>query len=48
MDNELLEKVAHVTINYTYMGFSVDSKNPVNAGGSACGGCASSGGCGGH
>lgn len=47
MDKQLLAQVSHVTIDYSYMGFSVDPKTPLPGGGSKCGGCASaSSGCG--
>jgi hypothetical protein len=46
MNNELLTQVAHVTVNFSYMGFSVDPKNPLNVGGGTCGGCSISGQCG--
>ena len=47
MDKQLLVQVSHVTIDYSYMGFSVDPKTPLPGGGSKCGGCASaSSGCG--
>ena len=32
MDKTLLEKAAHVTIDYSYMGFSVTSASPLGAG----------------
>ena len=35
MDTTLLAKAAHVTIEYSYMGFSVTSASPLGAG-SAC------------
>lgn len=44
MDTELLAKVSHVTVNFSFMGFSVDSEIPVNTGGGGCGGCGSGGG----
>jgi hypothetical protein len=46
MDNQLLAQVSHVTIDYSYMGFSVEPQTPLAEAGSKCGGCASAGGCG--
>jgi len=51
MDNELLAQVSHVTVNFSYMGFSVDPDTQLSGGG-ACGSCSMSndggggGGCG--
>ena len=46
MDKHLLAQVSHVTVNYSYMGFSVDPKVPLPDAGSKCGSCASaSSGC---
>jgi len=45
MDNELLAQVSHVTVNFSYMGFSVEPATPLSGGG-ACGSCAVDGGCG--
>ena len=41
MDKQLLAQVSHVTIDYSYMGFSVDPKTPLPGAGSKCGSCAS-------
>ncbi len=46
MNKDLLEKTGAVKIDLSYMGFSVESANPIGGGG-GCAGCASSGGCGG-
>ncbi len=46
MNKELLEKTGDVKIDLSYMGFSVESANPIGGGG-GCAGCASAGGCGG-
>lgn len=44
---DLLETVGGVTIDLTYMGFSVEPEIPLaNTGGSSCGGSCSSGSCG--
>lgn len=45
MDKHLLAQVSHVTINYSYMGFSVDPEVPLPGGGGKCGGCESAGNC---
>ena len=47
MDRELLVMVAHVTINFSYMGFSIDPEIPLPGAGTGCGGCpsAAAGGC---
>ncbi len=44
VNKELIEKTSTITIDYSYMGFSVDSAVPVNAGGGGCSSCGS-GGC---
>jgi hypothetical protein len=44
MDNELLAQVSHVTVNFSYMGFSVDPDTPLGGGGGGCGGCSAGGG----
>jgi hypothetical protein len=46
MDKQLLAQVSHVTVDYSYMGFSVESETPLSDTGSKCGSCASAGGCG--
>jgi Fe-S cluster assembly iron-binding protein IscA len=45
MDKQLLEQVSHVTIDFSYAGFSVEPKLPLPDMGSKCGACASAGGC---
>ena len=46
---DLLETVGGVSIDLTYMGFSVEPEIPLaNTGGSSCGGSCSSGSCGTH
>lgn len=44
VDNELLEQTGAIAIDLGPMGFSVSSANPIDGGGSGCGGCC--GGCG--
>lgn len=43
---DLLDQVGSVTVNFSYMGFSVEPLKPLNAGGSGCSACSVSGGCG--
>lgn len=45
MDKQLLAQVSHVTVNFSFMGFSVDSDVPVSGGG-GCASCSSGGTCG--
>jgi hypothetical protein len=47
INKELLAKIGGVTIDMTYMGFSVSPTNPLENSGasSACGGCAGSTSC---
>ncbi len=45
VNKELLEQIKSVEIKLTYMGFMVEPGVPLSGGGSACGGCASSGSC---
>jgi len=42
----LLAQTGAVKIDLSYMGFSVESANPMSSGGSSCGGCSSAGNCG--
>ena len=44
IDKKLLETTGALTVNVGYMGFTVESVNPVDGGG-GCGGCGSSSGC---
>lgn len=46
MDKTLLAQVSHVTVNFSYMGFSIDSEIPINAGSGGCTSCAVGGSCG--
>lgn len=46
MDNSLLAQVSHVTLNFSYMGFSIDAENPINTGGGGCTSCSAGGSCG--
>jgi hypothetical protein len=43
METELLAEVSHVTVNHSFLGFSVKAENPVGAG-CDCGACPSGGG----
>lgn len=47
MDKSLLELVKSVTIDLTYMGFTVEPEQPLPAGEGGCSSCGSGGGCGG-
>ena len=42
---DLLAQVSAVTVDYSYMGFSVEPEVPLAGGGGGCSGCASGGGC---
>ena len=44
VNKELIANTSTITIDYSYMGFSVDSAVPV-AGGGGCSSCGSGGGC---
>ncbi len=44
VNKELIEKTSTITVDYSYMGFSVDSAVPVGSGG-GCTSCGSGGGC---
>lgn len=44
ISKELFEQTGDISVDVTYMGFAIDSANPMGGGG--CCGCASSGGCG--
>ena len=43
---DIFEQTGDISIDVTYMGFAVESANPISGGG-GCSGCASGGGCGG-
>lgn len=46
IEKSLLAQVSSVTIDYSYMGFSVEPETALaGSGGGGCSGCASSGGC---
>jgi len=45
INKDLIEKSGKITIDLSYMGFVVESENPLG-GGSSCGGCSSAGSCG--
>ena len=42
INKELYEQVKGVTVDMTYMGFTVEPEVPLSSGGSACGSCGSS------
>lgn len=44
-EKDLLAQTGDISIDVTYMGFAVESANPMGGGGGCCG-CASSGSCG--
>lgn len=44
ISKELFAQTGDISVDVTYMGFAVESANPMG-GGSGCCGCASSGGC---
>lgn len=44
MEKDLLDKVGHVTVDFTYMGFSVTPKIPLASAG-GCQSCSVGGGC---
>lgn len=46
MDKQLGAQVGEVTVNFSFMGFSVESEIPL-AGAGGCSSCATAGGCGG-
>jgi Fe-S cluster assembly iron-binding protein IscA len=46
VNKELFDQTGDISIDLSYLGFTVDSANSVGGGG-GCGGCASHGGCGG-
>lgn len=45
LSKDLAELAGDISIDLSYMGFVIDSANPVGGGGGGCGGCGSSGGC---
>lgn len=45
VNKELLTQIGGVTIDLTYMGFTVEPDVPLNSGASACGSCGSGGSC---
>lgn len=47
INKELYSMTGDISIDLSYMGFAIDSANPVGGGG-GCSGCASAGGCGSH
>lgn len=46
MNPALLEQVRGVTVDFGYMGFSIEPLVPLNTGGSGCSACSVAGGCG--
>lgn len=44
INKDLFEQTGNISVDVTYMGFAVESANPIG-GGSGCCGCASAGGC---
>lgn len=47
MDKNLFEATGDISIDLSYMGFAIESDNPVGGGGGCgCSGCGSSAGCG--
>lgn len=46
INTALLQQTGAIKIDLSYMGFSVESANPLPGGGSSCGGCSSAGNCG--
>ena len=42
---DLFGQTGDISVDVTYMGFSVESANPMGGGGGGCCGCASSGSC---
>ncbi len=47
INKELLAQIEGVTLDFGYMGFAINPTKPLpSSGGSSCGGCAGSSGCG--
>lgn len=46
INKELFGQTGDISIDLSYMGFAIDSANPIAGSGGGCSGCASSGGCG--
>lgn len=45
-DKELLKETGTISIDFTGLGFNIQSENPLEERGSGCAGCGSSGSCG--